>query len=165
MSERALDGLRQVMAVKSRAVLPYLIPQLTAPPINTKVLAILASVAGDALTKYLHKILPALLKVVASPDGECVSRKLKTSTFVHPKILKKGLAHLGNGALPSSCIGGSRRKRNPRHHGPAARSDQVGESEYEEGRHQPTVVFLFEHERRLFAVRSAAITHLRTSVD
>lgn len=73
ISERALDGLRQVMAIKSRAVLPYLIPQLTAPPINTKALAILASVAGDALTKYLHKILPALLKVVASPEGECVS--------------------------------------------------------------------------------------------
>lgn len=61
------------MATKPRVVLPYLIPQLTAPPINTKALAILASVAGDALTKYLHKILPALLKVVASPEGECVS--------------------------------------------------------------------------------------------
>lgn len=73
ISERALDGLRQVMAIKSRVVLPYLIPQLTVPPINTKALAILASVAGDALTKYLHKILPALLKVVASPEGECVS--------------------------------------------------------------------------------------------
>lgn len=77
LSERALDGLRQVMAIKSRAVLPYLIPQLTSPPINTKALAILASVAGDALTKYLHKILPALLKVVASPEGECVSRVQK----------------------------------------------------------------------------------------
>ncbi|XKL63854.1 hypothetical protein PGB90_006218 [Kerria lacca] len=71
VSDRALDGLRQVMSIKSRAVLPYLIPQLTTPPINTKALAILASVAGDALTKYLHKILPALLKVVASPEGEC----------------------------------------------------------------------------------------------
>ncbi len=29
MSEFALDGLKQVMAVKSRVVLPYLIPQVT----------------------------------------------------------------------------------------------------------------------------------------
>lgn len=37
LHEFALDGLRQIMAVKSRAVLPYLIPQLTASPVNTKV--------------------------------------------------------------------------------------------------------------------------------
>ena len=28
--------IRQVMAIKSRAVLPYLVPQLTASPVNTK---------------------------------------------------------------------------------------------------------------------------------
>lgn len=66
MAERTLDGLRQVMAIKSRVVLPYLVPQLTATPVNTKALSILAAVAGEALTKYLHKILPALLSVLAS---------------------------------------------------------------------------------------------------
>uniref|UniRef100_A0A8D8V396 eIF-2-alpha kinase activator GCN1 n=1 Tax=Cacopsylla melanoneura TaxID=428564 RepID=A0A8D8V396_9HEMI len=64
ISERTLDGLRQVMAIKSRVVLPYLVPQLTQTPVNTKALAILASVAGDALSKYLHKILPALQSVM-----------------------------------------------------------------------------------------------------
>ncbi|XP_066971922.1 stalled ribosome sensor GCN1-like [Macrobrachium rosenbergii] len=34
--EYALDGLKQVMAIKSRVVLPYLVPQLTTPPVNTK---------------------------------------------------------------------------------------------------------------------------------
>nr|BAN20950.1 translational activator gcn1 [Riptortus pedestris] len=69
VSEWTLDGLRQVMAIKSRVVLPYLVPQLTATPINTKALSILASVAGEALTKYLNKILPALLTALAASDG------------------------------------------------------------------------------------------------
>lgn len=69
VAEWTLDGLRQVMAIKSRVVLPYLIPQLTVTPINTKALSILASVAGEALTKYLHKILPALLTALASSEG------------------------------------------------------------------------------------------------
>lgn len=64
-----MDGLRQVMAVKSRVVLPYLIPQLTQPPINTKALSILASVAGEALNKYLHKILPALLTALSKTES------------------------------------------------------------------------------------------------
>uniref|UniRef100_A0A8D0LAP4 GCN1 activator of EIF2AK4 n=1 Tax=Sphenodon punctatus TaxID=8508 RepID=A0A8D0LAP4_SPHPU len=61
MSEFALDGLKQVMAVKSRVVLPYLVPKLISPPVNTRVLAFLSSVAGDALTRHLGVILPAMM--------------------------------------------------------------------------------------------------------
>lgn len=57
------------MAIKSRVVLPYLVPQLTAPPANTKALAILATVAGEALNKYLPRILPALQGALASSRG------------------------------------------------------------------------------------------------
>ncbi|KAL8584762.1 hypothetical protein ACOMHN_035681 [Nucella lapillus] len=146
MSEQVLDGLKQVMSVKSRVVLPYLIPQvrrlvkalltiftgplvegifnlmddiirpdrsklltenyeavavikshlkslkvkattmtvtpemvrfvntskgryLTAPPVNTKALSLLTSVAGDALTRHLSKILPALLSSLSAKRG------------------------------------------------------------------------------------------------
>ncbi|KAM9194723.1 stalled ribosome sensor GCN1 [Dugong dugon] len=61
VSEFALDGLKQVMAIKSRVVLPYLVPKLTTPPVNTRVLAFLSSVAGDALTRHLSVILPAVM--------------------------------------------------------------------------------------------------------
>ncbi|KAM9331114.1 stalled ribosome sensor GCN1 isoform 2-T2 [Gastrophryne carolinensis] len=69
MSEFALDGLKQVMAVKSRVVLPYLVPKLISPPVNTRVLAFLSSVAGDALTKHLNVILPAVMTALKSQLG------------------------------------------------------------------------------------------------
>ncbi len=47
--ENILDGLRMVMAIKARAVLPYLVPQLVASPVNMKALASIGPVAGDAL--------------------------------------------------------------------------------------------------------------------
>ncbi|XP_033627513.1 eIF-2-alpha kinase activator GCN1-like [Asterias rubens] len=65
----ALDGLKQVMMVKSRVVLPFLIPKLIQPPVNTRVLAILSEVAGEALTKHLSKILPALMDALKTSVG------------------------------------------------------------------------------------------------
>ena len=59
--DHALDGLKQIMTTKGKVVLPYLIPQLTAPPVNTRALSLLSESAGDALAKHLPKILPALL--------------------------------------------------------------------------------------------------------
>jgi len=83
LHDYTLDGLRQVMAIKSRAVLPYLVPQLTASPVNTKALSILASVAGEALNKHLSKILPALLKSLEESYGtEDEARELQYSQAV-----------------------------------------------------------------------------------
>lgn len=69
MAEFALDGLKQVMGVKSRVVLPYLVPKLITPPVNTKVLAFLSSVAGDALTRHLNVILPAVMTALKNKIG------------------------------------------------------------------------------------------------
>ena len=64
-SEVALDGLKQVMAVKSKVVLPHLIPQLVKPPANTKALALLSSVAGKY---YCHR--PCLLVLINKGVGQ-----------------------------------------------------------------------------------------------
>ncbi|XP_051887942.1 eIF-2-alpha kinase activator GCN1 [Pristis pectinata] len=69
MAEFALDGLKQVMGVKSRVVLPYLVPKLITPPVNTQVLAFLSSVAGDALTRHLNVILPAVMTALKNKMG------------------------------------------------------------------------------------------------
>ncbi|XP_055340770.1 eIF-2-alpha kinase activator GCN1-like isoform X2 [Paramacrobiotus metropolitanus] len=67
--DRALDGLQQIMQRRSRVVLPYLIPRLTTPPINTKTLALLTAVAGEALSKHLGKVLPSLLNSLENKMG------------------------------------------------------------------------------------------------
>ena len=43
------------MAVKSRVVLPHIVPQLVKPPVNARALALLSSVAGAFLAP-IHKI-------------------------------------------------------------------------------------------------------------
>ena len=81
MSERALDGLKQVMTVKSREVLPYLVPKLIAPPVNTRALSFLSVVAGDSLTKHLPKILPALQTSLSSKTGSPEETEVKYFSF------------------------------------------------------------------------------------
>ena len=52
--------------------------QLTAAPVNTRALSFLSAVAGEALTKHLNKILPALISSLANkigtPDEQQVGR-------------------------------------------------------------------------------------------
>ncbi|CAL8076855.1 unnamed protein product [Calicophoron daubneyi] len=69
-SSFALDGLKQLLVVRGRAVMPYLVPKLTYPTINVKAFAYLASVAGDALGRQLSRILPALLTTVSQLAGQ-----------------------------------------------------------------------------------------------
>jgi len=59
----ALEGLRQLLNVRGKIVLPYLIPQLIEPPMtaaNARALGSLAAVAGDALCSRIPTILGAL---------------------------------------------------------------------------------------------------------
>lgn len=56
--------MRQIIAVRSAVVLPYLLPRLISPPItvsHTRVLAAIVDVAGKTLYMNLTSLLPALL--------------------------------------------------------------------------------------------------------
>uniref|UniRef100_A0A1A8L3W7 GCN1 general control of amino-acid synthesis 1-like 1 n=2 Tax=Nothobranchius pienaari TaxID=704102 RepID=A0A1A8L3W7_9TELE len=108
-AEFALDGMRQVMAVKSRSVLPYLVPKLTAPPVNTRVLAFLSAVAGDALTRHLGVILPALLSSLKGKLGteeaaqelcSCQTVILSVEDEVGQRIIIEDLLEATRGADP-----------------------------------------------------------------
>ncbi|CAL8247414.1 unnamed protein product [Merluccius merluccius] len=108
-AEFALDGLKQVMAVKSRSVLPYLVPKLTAPPVNTRVLAFLSVVAGDALTRHLGVILPALLSSLKNKldteDGvqelcSCQTVILSVEDEVGQRIIIEDLLEATRGSEP-----------------------------------------------------------------
>ncbi|CAG9783453.1 unnamed protein product [Diatraea saccharalis] len=65
VADATLDGLKQVMAIKSRAVLPYLVPVLTGGggegAVDTRALSALAAAAGGTLGRHLPRVLPALL--------------------------------------------------------------------------------------------------------
>nr|XP_020454851.1 eIF-2-alpha kinase activator GCN1 isoform X2 [Monopterus albus] len=108
-AEFALDGLKQVMAVKSRSVLPYLVPKLTAPPVNTRVLAFLSAVAGDALTRHLGVILPAILSSLKQKLGteeeaqelcSCQTVILSVEDEVGQRIIIEDLLEATRGADP-----------------------------------------------------------------
>ncbi|XP_014362251.2 eIF-2-alpha kinase activator GCN1 isoform X1 [Papilio machaon] len=76
-ADAALDGLKQIMAIKSRAVLPYLIPVLTGTGsgpgagggADTRALSALAAAAGSSLSRYLPRVLPALLAALLAARG------------------------------------------------------------------------------------------------
>jgi len=71
VSHKALNGLKQMLAVRSAVVLPFVIPKLTTPPMthfNAKALASLAEVSGEGLYPHLPKILPSILTAVYDKD-------------------------------------------------------------------------------------------------
>ncbi|XP_032513752.2 stalled ribosome sensor GCN1 isoform X1 [Danaus plexippus] len=73
VADATLDGLKQIMAIKSRAVLPYLIPVLTGGgaggSVDTRALSALAAAAGSALGRHLPRVLPALLSSLVEARG------------------------------------------------------------------------------------------------
>ncbi|KAI6654794.1 EIF-2-alpha kinase activator GCN1 [Oopsacas minuta] len=56
----AYDGLKQLLAVRSQVVLPYIIPRLVEPPINFAGIITLVGAAGEALNPYLSKLITTL---------------------------------------------------------------------------------------------------------
>ena len=68
-----LDGLQQIMSVKSNVVLPMVIPQLIQTPVNVRALSVLSSVAGHALYKHLPRVIPALVSSLAKEKEVCLA--------------------------------------------------------------------------------------------
>lgn len=83
------DGRSQSPVPPARAAFlepaVFIILQLTTPPVNTRVLAFLSSVAGDALTRHLGVILPAVMlalkEKLGTPDEQLVSVMITPSAF------------------------------------------------------------------------------------
>ncbi|EUB63098.1 Translational activator GCN1 [Echinococcus granulosus] len=67
--EFALDGIRQLLAIRGRALMPYLVPKLTHPRLDAKTFAHLAPIAGDSLARHLDRILPAFLEAAVGVDA------------------------------------------------------------------------------------------------
>uniref|UniRef100_A0A0A0LH87 TOG domain-containing protein n=1 Tax=Cucumis sativus TaxID=3659 RepID=A0A0A0LH87_CUCSA len=72
-SETALDGLKQILSVRTTAVLPHILPKLVHTPLsafNAHALGALAEVAGPSLYIHLGTVLPALLSAMGGDDEE-----------------------------------------------------------------------------------------------
>ncbi|KAI1317575.1 translational activator of GCN4 [Mortierella claussenii] len=81
-SEYALEGLKEIMAVRSNVVFPVLIPTLIAQPItafNARALGSLVSVAGTALNRRLTHILAALIQSQVNETDEDTLEALETT--------------------------------------------------------------------------------------
>ena len=86
----ALDALQRIMQLKSRVVLPYLVPHLTQSPVNIKALSRLTLVAGDALARHLTRIIQA----VVTHTAEEKDPSAKQEHIQHAEELLAAVCHL-----------------------------------------------------------------------
>ncbi|KAG2312032.1 hypothetical protein Bca52824_023589 [Brassica carinata] len=73
MSTTALDGLKQIISVRTAAVLPHILPKLVHLPLsalNAHAIGALAEVAGAGFNTHLGTILPALLSAMGGENKE-----------------------------------------------------------------------------------------------
>jgi len=69
----ALHGLTGILSVRSRELLPYIIPRLITRPIplnHAKALSRIAQVTGSTIHLQLNSIIPAVLLDLADPDAD-----------------------------------------------------------------------------------------------
>lgn len=70
--ERAVFGLKEVLQLRPRDLLPYLIPKLVTVPITTahaRALGAVAEVTGGSIHSHLAVVVPAVVAELASTDG------------------------------------------------------------------------------------------------
>lgn len=96
-SATALDGLKQILSVRTAAVLPHILPKLVHPPLsafNAHALGALADVAGPGLDSHLGTVLPPLIEAMGNDDQEVATLARKAAETVVMVIDEEGLYSL-----------------------------------------------------------------------
>ncbi|KAM7532155.1 hypothetical protein LguiB_035565 [Lonicera macranthoides] len=97
MSDTALDGLKQILSVRTTAVLPHILPKLVQLPLsafNAHALGALAEVAGPGLDFHLGTVLPALLSAMGGDDVDVQNLAKKAAETVVLVIDEEGVESL-----------------------------------------------------------------------
>ncbi|KAG4928965.1 hypothetical protein JHK85_055451 [Glycine max] len=96
-SDTALDGLKQILSVRTSAVLPHILPKLVHPPLsafNAHALGALAVVAGPGLDFHLCTVLPPLLSAMGDDDKEVQTLAKEAAETVVLVIDEEGIEPL-----------------------------------------------------------------------
>ncbi|CAL5369132.1 unnamed protein product [Camellia sinensis] len=96
-SDTTLDGLKQILNVRTAAVLPHILPKLVHPPLwafNAHALGALAEVAGPGLDFHLSIVVPALLTAMDDDNMEVQNLAKKAAETVVLVIDEEGIEPL-----------------------------------------------------------------------
>ncbi|XP_061366387.1 protein ILITYHIA [Gastrolobium bilobum] len=96
-SDTALDGLKQILSVRTSAVLPHILPKLVQPPLSAfhaHALGALAEVAGPGLDFHLGTVLPPLLSAMDDDDKEVQTLAKEAAETVVSVIDEEGVEPL-----------------------------------------------------------------------
>eukprot|EP00245_Coleochaete_scutata_P006610 TRINITY_DN2110_c0_g4_i1.p1 TRINITY_DN2110_c0_g4~~TRINITY_DN2110_c0_g4_i1.p1 ORF type:complete len:1158 (-),score=253.89 TRINITY_DN2110_c0_g4_i1:298-3738(-) len=101
-SHTALDGLKQILSVRTAAVLPHILPKLVQTPIsafNAHAVGALAEVAGAGLNPHLSTVLPPLIPTMSDNTKEVADAAKKAAEAVVMAVDEDGQALLVNELL------------------------------------------------------------------
>ncbi|GMN25829.1 hypothetical protein TIFTF001_001087 [Ficus carica] len=96
-SHTALDGLKQILSVRTSALLPHILPKLVHLPLsafNAHALGALAEVAGPGLNAHLSMVLPALLSAIVGDDKDVQTLAREAAETVILVIDEEGVEFL-----------------------------------------------------------------------
>ncbi|XP_062084326.1 protein ILITYHIA [Humulus lupulus] len=96
-SDTALDGLKQILSVRTSAILPHILPKLVHLPLsafNAHALGAFAEVAGPGLNPHLGIVLPALLSAMVGTDKDVQNLAREAAETVVLVIDDEGIEYL-----------------------------------------------------------------------
>ncbi|CAI5476129.1 unnamed protein product [Closterium sp. Yama58-4] len=97
-SATALDGLKQILSVRTTVVLPHILPKLVKPPLTefkAHALGALAEVAGAGMCVHLATVLPPLLNEM----GQMEESALRSMAVASAEAVVKGVDEEGLDSL------------------------------------------------------------------